>query len=133
MSVLIDDLAHIRAVALGLPSVSERLSHGEPCFFVDGRRPLCYYHDDHNGDGRRSLWCPAPPGVAADLVAAEPARFYAPTPSTGGAFRGWLALYLDTDGDDRVDWDEVAALIHDAYRTIAPKRLVAELDGRRPT
>jgi len=29
-----------------------------------------------------------------------------------------------------VDWDEVAKLCDDAYRTIAPKRLVAILEGR---
>ncbi len=124
-----DDLAHIRTIALVLPSVSERTSHGEPCFFVERRRALCYYHDDHNHDGRRSLWCPAPPGVAGDLVAAEPDRFFAPTPSAGGAFAGWIALYLDTTGVDGVDWNEVAALIHDAYRAIAPRRLIALLDG----
>jgi hypothetical protein len=31
-----------------------------------------------------------------------------------------------------VDWDEVAELVADAYRTVAPKRLLAELDTRSP-
>jgi hypothetical protein len=62
-----------------LPSVTERISHGEPCFFVQDKRPLCYFHDNHRGDGRISLWCPAPPGVPADLTASEPHRFFHPT------------------------------------------------------
>jgi hypothetical protein len=28
-----------------------------------------------------------------------------------------------------VDWDEIAELVTDAYRTVAPRRLVAELDA----
>ena len=35
-----------------------------------------------------------------------------------------LGLRLDTD----VDWDEVEAVITDAYRCVAPRKLVALLD-----
>ena len=66
----------VRGIVLALPGVSERVSHGEPCFFVSRTRALCYYHDNHNGDGRVSLWCPAPPGVQDELVNAEPRRFF---------------------------------------------------------
>ena len=38
--------------------------------------------------------------------------------------RGWLGVYLDVP----VDWDEVADVITDAYRQIAPKRMLARLD-----
>ena len=55
------------------------------------------------------------------LVAAAPERFFVP-PYVG--HRGWLGVRLDVP----VDWDEVADLVEDAYRTVAPKRLVAELD-----
>jgi len=37
-------------------------------------------------------------------------------------------VYLDTTGRNNVDWNEVAAVVKDAYRTVAPKALVAELD-----
>ena len=124
-----DELGHVRAIALALPGVSERVSHGEPCFFVEGRRPLCYFHDNHRGDGRVSLWCPAPVGVPAELTASEPGRFFHPTPSASGVFAGWLGVYLDADDDDRVEWNEIAAIVEDAFRTIAPKRLIARLDG----
>lgn len=119
----------VRTIALALPGVSERISHGEPCFFV-GRRPLCYFHDNHRGDGRISLWCPAPPGVPDELTASEPSRFFRPTPSASGVFATWLGVYLDTDGDDRVDWNEIAGIIEDAFRTVASRALIAELDRR---
>lgn len=124
------ELAQVRRLALGLPGVIERVSHGEPCFFVQGKRPLCYFHDNHGGDRRMSLWCRAPLGVSAELTASDPGRFFHPPPSASGVFAGWLGVYLDTDGDDRVDWDEVAGILEDAFRTIASKALIAELDQR---
>jgi hypothetical protein len=120
----------VRRIALALPEVNERLSHGEPCFFVRDRRPLCYFHDDHNGDGRISLWCPAPPGAQEEMVAAAPDRFFKPPMSARGVFSDWLGVYLDLPGDSRVDWKEIAAIVKDAYRIVAPKHLVAELEGR---
>jgi hypothetical protein len=120
----------VRRIALALPEVNERVSHGACCFFVRDRRPVCYFHDNHRGDGRVSLWCPAPPGVQEELVAAEPQRFFKPPVSARGVFSDWLGTYLDTAGQNRVDWNEVAAIVEDAYRMIAPRQLVAELDGR---
>jgi hypothetical protein len=120
----------LRNIALALPDVRERLSHGEPCFLV-GQRPFCYFHDDHNGDGRISLWCPTLPGVQEELVTAEPLRFFRPTPSASGTFSTWLGVYLDTTGTDRVDWKEISKILEDAYRSAAPKRLIKELDTTR--
>ena len=123
------ELDAVRTIALALPGVSERISHGEPYFFV-GRRPLCYLHDNHRGDGRISLWCPAPPGVPDELTASEPSRFFRPTPSASGVFATWLGVYLDMGGDDWVDWNEIAGIIEDAFRTVASRALIAELDRR---
>jgi hypothetical protein len=124
-------LHRVRRIVSALPGVGERVSHGEPCFFIGESRALCYYHDDHNGDGRISLWCPLPAGVADDLVNAEPGRFFRPPTSARGAFSTWLGVYLDTAGVDEVDWAEIAAIVEDAYRLVAPRTLVEELDGRR--
>jgi predicted DNA-binding protein (MmcQ/YjbR family) len=38
--------------------------------------------------------------------------------------RGWLGVRLDGN----IDWDEIAAVCKDAYRTVAPKKLSAVLD-----
>jgi hypothetical protein len=130
------ELQRVRRIALALPGVTERFSHGADCFFIQGRRPLCYFHDNHRGDGRISLWCPAPPGATEALAGSDPERFFAPTPSANGTFADWLGVYLDAVGGGGPDWNEVAAIVEDAYRLSAPKRLIAKLDdyhscGRR--
>ena len=56
-------------------------------------------------------------------MATDPERFFVP-PYVG--HRGWLGVRLDVP----VDWSEIAALVADAYRVVASKRLVAELDVR---
>jgi hypothetical protein len=115
-----DPLERLRALCLALPETTERLSHGEPTWFVRDRKVFVSYADHHHDD-RLAFWCAAQPGVQEALVAGDPRRFFRP-PYVGG--RGWLGVYLDVD----VDWDEVAELVADAYRVIAPKRLVATLD-----
>jgi hypothetical protein len=123
-------LDQVRAIALALPGVNERLSHGAPCFFVRDSRPLCYYHDHHRGDGRVSLWCPAPPGVPEELASAEPERFFRPLRSASGTFSGWLGVFLDGPGENGTDWSEIAAILEEAYRRVAPRQLIAELERR---
>jgi hypothetical protein len=115
------ELRQVRALCLALPEATERLSHGSPTFFVRDRKTFVMYLDDHHGDGRLALWCAAPPGVQAELVAAEPDRFFRP-PYVG--HRGWLGVRLDRDPD----WTEVAEIVRDAYRQVAPKTLVARLE-----
>ena len=116
-----DPLATLRRLCLALPEVSERLSHGEPAWFVRGKKLFVAYADHHHDD-RLACWCAAPPGAQDALVAAAPERFFVP-PYVG--HRGWIGVRLDVP----VDWDEVADLVEDAYRTVAPKRLVALLDA----
>lgn len=106
---------------MALPEVTERVSHGEPCWFVRGKKLFVMFADHHH-DLRLGFWCAAPPGVQEELVAAEPSQFYRP-PYVG--HRGWLGVYLDTE----VDWAEVAEIVEDAYRMVAPARLIAALDG----
>ncbi|HEX9991455.1 MAG TPA: MmcQ/YjbR family DNA-binding protein [Acidimicrobiales bacterium] len=115
-------LARVRRICLALPEATERPSHGSPAFFVRGRTTFAMFLDDHHGDGRLALWCPAPPGAQAELVEAEPDRFFVP-PYVG--HRGWVGLRLDRS----LDWAEVEAVLRDAYRTVAPKRLAALVDG----
>lgn len=115
-----DPLDRLRGLCLALPEVTERLSHGEPTWFVRGKKTFVMYADHHHDD-RLAFWCAAPPGAQQELVAQDPGRFFRP-PYVG--HRGWLGVYLDVDG---VDWDEIAELVTDAYRQIAPKSLVARL------
>jgi hypothetical protein len=114
-------IARLRTICLALPGVTERSSHGEPAWFVAGK--LFVTSSDHHHDDRLGMWCAAPEGAQEMLVKAAPERFYRP-PYVG--HRGWLGAYLDID----VDWEEIAGVVYRAYRHIAPKRLLADLDGR---
>lgn len=112
-------LARLRAICLALPEATEKISHGEPTWFV--RKVFVTFAGRHHDD-RVAFWCAAPPGVQEALVGSDPQRFFRP-PYVG--VRGWLGVYLDVA---EVDWAEIAEIVADAYRTVAPKRLVARLD-----
>ncbi len=56
------------------------------------------------------------------MVDEEPERFFVP-PYVGT--RGWIGVRLDRE----VDWDEIAGIAEDAYRVVAPKKLLAQLDA----
>jgi hypothetical protein len=110
-------LAIVREICLALPETSERLSHGEPTFFVRGKRSFATIWDSHHGDGRFALICAAPAGLQAALVDTDPERFYVP-PYVG--HRGWIGVRLDRD----FDRDEVAGIIEDAFAEVAPATLL---------
>lgn len=116
-----DPLPRLRALCLALPEVTERLSHGEPAWFIGTRRSFATYADHHHDD-RVAVWCAAPEGAQSLLIAEAPLRYFRP-PYVGG--RGWVGAYLDVP----VDWDELAEVIEDAYRTVAPARLLARLEA----
>jgi len=116
-----DPLEKLRQICLALPETTERPSHGEPTWFVRGKKTFVMYADHHHDD-RLAFWCAAPAGAQDVLVTAEPERFFIP-PYVG--HRGWIGVWLDVP----VDWEEIAGLVADAYRVVAPRRLLAELDS----
>ncbi len=116
-------LERVRAICMALPEATERLSHGAPTFFVAGKKTFVMYHDDHHGDGILGLWCAAPPGVQQELVDEEPERFYVPAYV---GHRGWIGVRLDRSPD----WTEVAEIIEDAYRAVAPPKYLKLLGSR---
>jgi hypothetical protein len=116
-------LETVREICLALPEASERLSHGEPTFFVRGKRSFATVWDSHHGDGRFAVLCAAPAGMQAALVEADPERFFVP-PYVG--HRGWIGFRLDR----AFERDEVAGILEDAYAEVAPAKLV-EAAGRR--
>jgi hypothetical protein len=120
-----DVLERLRAICGALPDVTERLSHGAPTWFIRGRRTfVTLWAEGHHGDRFPHLWCAAPPGAQAELVETDPERFFRPA-YVGG--RGWIGLRLDV----APDWDEVAHICEEAYRTVAPVGLVQVLDRQR--
>lgn len=118
----VDLEAQVRAICLALPGVTERLSHGAPAFFA-GKQFLMLWPDGHHDHHFPHLWCAAPAGAQVELVTTEPERYFRP-PYVGG--RGWVGIRLDRD----VDWDEIASACLEAFRTVAPKKMIAALDQR---
>lgn len=108
-------LEKIRAFCLSLPDTSERLSHGAPTFFIDGKRSFVQYHNNHHGDGRIGLCCAAPDGFQPTLVEASPEIFYVPAYV---GHLGWIGLRLDRNAE----WQEIARTLSDAYLTRASKK-----------
>lgn len=118
--MLDDPVARLRRIALALPEAEERISHGEVSFFV--RKQFVMLDDHHHGANHLAFWCPAPAGAQEELIAEAPERFFRP-PYVG--HRGWIGVRIDQDPD----WEEIAEIVRDAYRLVAPRRLVAQLDG----
>jgi hypothetical protein len=116
-----DPLERLRALCLALPETTERLSHSEPTWFVRGKKTFVMYANHHHDD-RLAFWCAAPDGAQEILVGSDPERFFVP-PYVG--YRGWIGVRLDVP----VDWDQIADLVVDAYRTVAPRKLVEQLEA----
>ncbi|WP_374687322.1 MmcQ/YjbR family DNA-binding protein [Promineifilum sp.] len=112
-------LERVRRYALALPETSERLSHGEPTFFV-GKKVFLMFANDHHDDGRIAVWLPTPPGAQASLIDSSPGVYFRP-PYVG--HRGWVGIELGQVSDE-----ELAYHIRVAWELIAPKRLLRTIE-----
>ncbi len=116
-------LARLRRLCLAFPETTEKLAWGAPTFRVKGKL-FVHYRNDHHGDGRIAAWCNSVAERQQDLVEADPERFFVP-PYVGPS--GWVGVRLDR----KPDWAVVAEIVEDAYRLVAPKRVLRELDDAR--
>src|ERR1700747_1543418 len=114
-----DDQEHLRRVrrtCAAMPGMTEKLSHGEPTFFVR-KKVFAMFANNHHKDGHVAVWVPAAPGVQGELIYAAPETYFRP-PYVGA--RGWVGIELAAIGDE-----ELAGRIREAWRLAAPKRLAA--------
>jgi YjbR len=119
----VDPLPRIRAICMALPEVTERLSHGAPTWFVRDRATFAnFWISGHHQHDFPHLTIAAPPGTQAELIATDPDQFFRP-PYVG--HRGWIGIRTDRD----MDWVLIAELCEDAYRVVAPARLIRLLDS----
>jgi len=109
----------VRRICLALPETWEKLSHGEPTFFV-GKRVFAMCSTNHHNDGHFAVVIPAAIGIQAALIEASPKKFYRP-PYVGGA--GWVGIELP-----RLKDKELAMHLQEAWRLIAPEKLHATLE-----
>ncbi|MGZ5372254.1 MmcQ/YjbR family DNA-binding protein [Aeromicrobium sp.] len=112
----------VRAIAMALPGATERVSHGSPSWFVGKSPQFANFTDHHHGVDWIAIWAAAPPGAQEAMVESDPDTYFVP-PYFG--HRGWVGMRLG----DTTHWDEVAELLEDAYRTVAPAKLLAKLDS----
>ena len=111
-------LERVRRICASLPETTEKLSHGEPTFFVR-KRVFAMFANNHHNDGHIAVWIPVPLGVQAMLIETSPEKFFKP-PYVG--VRGWVGVELD-----RIDDKELAVHLREAWCQIAPEKLQAKL------
>ena len=109
-----EQLARVRRICATLPETIEKLSHGEPTFFVR-KKVYVMFANNHHNDGHIAIWLPVQPGSQQPLVQTWPSTFFVP-PYVG--VKGWVGIELDQIGDE-----DLADRIAQAWRLIAPKKL----------
>ena len=115
-------LAQLRKICLALPGATEVEAWGTSTFRCG--KIFAMYSDakDHHGGGRSGVWLKVAPGNQELMVRDRPDRFFVP-PYVGPA--GWIGVRLDR----RVSWKEVALLVEESWRLIAPKKLLKARDA----
>ena len=116
-----DPLDRVRAAALDLPETEERLSHGQPTFFVAGKQ-FAQFRDNHHGDGK-TVVCVRTSSLdeQAMLLEADPGTYSKPA-----YLPSWVSINLVGPS---VDWDHVADRMAQSWELAAPRRLL-EAGGR---
>lgn len=112
----------MKRICATMPECTEKLSHGEPTFFVR-KRVFAMFANNHHDDGHIAVWIPASPGLQGVLIQSSPKTFFRP-PYVG--VRGWIGIELDCISDE-----DLAAHIREAWLLVAPKKLKASGGGCR--
>jgi hypothetical protein len=114
-------LTRLRKLCLALPEAHEVEAWGEPTFRVRNKMFAMYASAvNHHGNGRHAVWLKATLDEQARMIQAAPECFFKP-PYVGPS--GWIGVWLDGG----VEWDDLAEFLRDAYRLVAPKRLLDQL------
>jgi hypothetical protein len=115
-------LSRVRRICQSMPECSEKLSHGEPTFFVR-KKVFVMFANNHHDDGHVAVWIPVPTGMQPLLIEDAPDTFFRP-PYVG--VKGWVGVELANIGDDAL-----APLIRDAWKLVAPTTLRASFENGR--
>jgi len=115
--------ARVGRLAMALPQVEEKVSHGSPCWRVADKRMFAYFWHDHHGDDRTAVLVKTT-GVEEQemLVELDPDLYFKP-PYLGPS--GWIGLRLDQPD---TDWDQVEHRLRESWRLAAPPKLAAIFD-----
>jgi predicted DNA-binding protein (MmcQ/YjbR family) len=110
-------LKQVRAICAALPESAEVEAWGHPTFRAGNKMFAAF------GEGGQGLSLGLKVGHERQDELLKDGRFF-PTPYA--AHQGWVSLRID----GRTDWREVTGLLREAYRQVALKRMLKELDGR---
>jgi hypothetical protein len=116
-----DPLTKVREAALELPETEERVSHGQPTFFVAGKQ-FAQFRNNHHGDGK-TVVCVRISSLDEQAMLLEADR---ETYSKPAYLPSWISINLAGEG---VDWGHVSDRIAESWELAAPKRLL-EAGGR---
>ncbi len=111
--VVAEQVARVRRLCMALPGTTEKLSHGEPTWFVSGRAYVMFANN-HHGDGRVAVWLPAPTGMQTALIDERPATYFSP-PYVGT--RGWVGIELS-----EIDDEDLTFHVETAWELVTSKR-----------
>ncbi|MFG2193768.1 MmcQ/YjbR family DNA-binding protein [Streptomyces sp. NPDC048639] len=107
----------VRRIALALPETAEKLAWGMPTFRVKGKIFASLADDD------ASMGVKCPIGDREELIASEPEKFFL-RPGHDENY-AWLRVRLTALDDE----DELAAILLDAWRQAAPRKLAEAYAG----
>lgn len=108
-------LNRVRRMCAAMPSVSEKLSHGAPTFFVEKDKGVfVMFTNNYHDDGHLAVWLPAPSGLQSALIEEAPATYFKP-PYVGSS--GWIGIELG-----RISDEALQIHIREAWELTAPKK-----------
>ena len=110
----VKQIERVRRICLSLPETWEKISHGEPTWFV-GKKVFAMFSNNHHHDGHIAVTIPAAIGVQEALIKKSPKKFYRP-PYVG--VRGWVGVEVD-----RVTDKELTLHLREAWKLIASPKL----------
>jgi phosphoribosylglycinamide formyltransferase-1/phosphoribosylamine--glycine ligase/phosphoribosylglycinamide formyltransferase/phosphoribosylformylglycinamidine cyclo-ligase len=112
------ELERLRAICFALPHAAEKLSHGQPAFYIEKGTIFAWFWHNHHSDGRTAVMVKTS-GIEEQemLIEADPELYY--RPAYLGPF-GWVAIRTDLPD---TDWDHIADRIAMSWDLIAPPKL----------
>ena len=112
------DLERLRTIAMSLPRAAEKISHGQPAFYIEKGKIFAWFWHDHHRDGRTAIMVKTS-GIEEQemLIEMDPDLYY--RPAYIGPF-GWVAIRTD---QPHSDWDHIADRIALSWDYVAPPKL----------
>ena len=107
-----DQIQRVRNICASLPGTTEKLSHGEPTFFVN-KRVYAACSNNHHNDGHVAVLIPLEPGQQAILLKQSPKQFYFPKYV---GVSGWIGIELAQMNDEDLEFH-----LREAWKLIREK------------